>query len=324
MAMEQVNGTGYSIGYKYDHNQNRSTKTCRAGTDYYTYDNQNKLTGVTGTHTKSYGYDSNGNCTSIAVGSGGSPPTTYLTYDYENRVTGMMLPGIRTDSFKYNGNDLRIQKVDSSGTHNYITDGTQVTSDVLSDGFAVYTPGSSERRSGTSAFYHGDAVGSTRDITNSSQTVTDTRRFDGFGMLMSSTGSNPTPFGFAGGEQYQTDSDSGLMLLGERYYDNTTGRFIRRDRAYAGSNWYAYCANNPITGVDPTGLQGPTPVTPTVPIPGKPLPWDNKHSYSNPDNAGKAAVGAAADQGGQYGPELGGWIVPPRQSERTDRHRKER
>ena len=46
---------------------------------------------------------------------------------------------------------------------------------VLADGSAVYTPGLSENRAGTSAYYHGDSIGSNRDITNSSQTVTDTR-----------------------------------------------------------------------------------------------------------------------------------------------------
>jgi RHS repeat-associated protein len=74
-------------------------------------------------------------------------------------------------------------------------------------------------------------------------------------MLAETTGSNPTPFGFAGGEQYQTDTDSGLMLLGHRYYDNTTGRFISRDPAYAGDNWYAYCGNNPLGGTDASGLE---------------------------------------------------------------------
>ena len=53
-------------------------------------------------------------------------------------------------------------------------------------------------------------------------------------MLIASTGSNPTPFGFVGGSQYQTDADSGLMLLGHRYYDASIGRFISRDPIYAG------------------------------------------------------------------------------------------
>jgi len=119
--------------------------------------------------------------------------------------------------------------VDSSGTRNFITDGDSPAAPVLSDGLATYTPGLSERRSTTSAFYHGDALGSTRSITNSSQTVTDTKRYDAFGMTVASTGSNPTPFGFVGGSQYQTDADSGLQLLGHRYYDSSIGRFISRD-----------------------------------------------------------------------------------------------
>ena len=83
-------------------------------------------------------------------------------------------------------------------------------------------------------FYRQIGDGSARSETNSSQSVTDTKRYDAFGMLVASTGSNPTPFGFVGGSQYQTDADSGLMLLGHRYYDASIGRFISRDPAYAG------------------------------------------------------------------------------------------
>ncbi len=119
---------------------------------------------------------------------------------------------------------------------------------------ATFTPGLSGRRSSTSSFYHGDALGSTRSQTSSSQSVTDTKRYDAFGMLIASSGSNPTPFGFVGGSQYQTDADSGLMLLGHRYYDASIGRFISRDPAYAGTNYYAYCENNPLGHTDPTGL----------------------------------------------------------------------
>ena len=246
---DNSHSTGYTIGYTYDHNQNRLTKVLNSVTDTYSYDNQNKLTGVSGSVSKSYYYDSNGNCTSVVSGSN----TTSLSYDYENRVSGITFPSSATNSFSYNGNDLRIKKVDSSGTRNYITDGDSPAAPVLSDGLATFTPGLSERRSSTSAFYHGDALGSTRDITNSSQTVTDTRRTDGFGMSLASTGSNPTPFGFGGAEQYQSDADSGLMLLGERYYDASIGRFISQDPIQAGTNWYAYCGNNPITRVDSSG-----------------------------------------------------------------------
>lgn len=77
---------------------------------------------------------------------------------------------------------------------------------------------------------------------------------DAFGNSLSRTGTNPTPFLFAGQWQYQADSQSGLMLLGNRYYDAEAGRFISKDPIKAGDNWYAYCNNNPLKSIDPKGL----------------------------------------------------------------------
>jgi RHS repeat-associated protein len=62
------------------------------------------------------------------------------------------------------------------------------------------------------------------------------------------------PFGFASQHGYQTDTDTGLMRLGHRYYDASTGRFISRDPIQDGYNWYAYCDNDPVNAVDPVGL----------------------------------------------------------------------
>ena len=84
--------------------------------------------------------------------------------------------------------------------------------------------------------------------------VTDTALYDGFGMTVSRTGSTATPFGFVGAGQYQSDGDSGLMLLGHRMYDTSVGRFISSDPAKAGANWYAYCGDNPLSRTDPSGL----------------------------------------------------------------------
>jgi RHS repeat-associated protein len=248
---DNSHSTGYSLGYSYDHNANRLTKVVGTGSSAVT------TTNTYGAHdqlltsgSKSYGYDSNGNCTSVTAGTS----VTQVAYDYQNRVTGITYPSAATNSFSYNGNDLRMQKVDSAGTANYLCDGTTPASAVLKDGSAVYTPGLSERRGTTSKFYHADALGSTRGITNASQAVTDSVLYDGFGMTVSRTGTTPTPFGFVGKGQYQTDNDSGLMLLGHRYYDASVGRFISSDPAKAGDNWYAYCDNNPLSRIDPSGL----------------------------------------------------------------------
>jgi len=80
--------------------------------------------------------------------------------------------------------------------------------------------------------------------------------YDAFGNLESTTGTPSSPFGFAGKQGYQEDSNSGLKLLGHRYYDPTAGRFITRDHMKSGTNWFTYCDNNPLRKVDPSGFMG--------------------------------------------------------------------
>jgi RHS repeat-associated protein len=46
---------------------------------------------------------------------------------------------------------------------------------------------------------------------------------------------------------------TGLYYFEARYYDPEIGRFISVDPGKDGDNWYAYCRNNPVKYVDPTG-----------------------------------------------------------------------
>jgi len=68
---------------------------------------------------------------------------------------------------------------------------------------------------------------------------------------MSSSGLEPAPFGYRG--EY-TDEETKFVYLRARYYDPKIGRFINEDPALDGLNWYAYCGNDPINRVDPSGL----------------------------------------------------------------------
>ena len=68
---------------------------------------------------------------------------------------------------------------------------------------------------------------------------------------------NLNPFRYRG---YYYDVETGLYFLQTRYYDPEVGRFLNRDSVeYAdpetinGLNLYAYCLNNPVEYVDPTG-----------------------------------------------------------------------
>lgn len=45
----------------------------------------------------------------------------------------------------------------------------------------------------------------------------------------------------------------GLIYFNARYYDPLTGRFLTEDPSRKGVNWYAYCENNPVNRIDPSG-----------------------------------------------------------------------
>ena len=252
-------GTGaYSIGYTYDNAGNRATKVVSGGsTQTYAYDNANKLQTVSvgGTTVKSYTYDNAGNTTSVT-----STGTSTLTWDAESRIVSASLPGSVSNTYTYNGMGQRVGKSDTVGTFTFTRGSDAVAASVLSDSVAAYVQSAnglvSEVRGSTSKFYHTDGLGSTRTLTDGSANTTDVRTTDAFGLIVStaSSGTTATPFGFAGQHGYQQDSDTGLQLLGHRYYDPSTGRFLSRDPVQDGDNWYTYCNNDPVNAIDPEGL----------------------------------------------------------------------
>lgn len=65
------------------------------------------------------------------------------------------------------------------------------------------------------------------------------------------------PYRYCG---YYYDKETDLYYLQTRYYDPETGRFISQDDvsylnpdSINGLNLYAYCSNNPVMAIDPTG-----------------------------------------------------------------------
>ncbi len=108
----------------------------------------------------------------------------------------------------------------------------------------------------TPSFYGYDGGGSVRQLTNTSQTVTDTYDYDAFGNLVNQTGTTPNNYLYRG-EQY--DADLNLYYLRARWYNPVTGRFMTRD-PYAGSLYdpaslhrYNYARSNPSNYLDPSG-----------------------------------------------------------------------
>ena len=80
--------------------------------------------------------------------------------------------------------------------------------------------------------------------------------FGPFGNIEAAKGKTDNHYGFTGKEQDKT----GLHYFAARYYDSRIGRFITPDpsqgylQTLQSQHSYAYCHNNPVNYVDPSGL----------------------------------------------------------------------
>ncbi|GIE94647.1 FG-GAP-like repeat-containing protein [Paractinoplanes rishiriensis] len=128
-------------------------------------------------------------------------------------------------------------------------------------------------------YYHPDRLGTPMIITNETGQLIEVLAHDAFGVVTGAYSQVPDDRDFTGGRK---DDETGLVLLGDRYYDPTIGRFISPDNVVADIgrpqtlNRYAYTTNNPVNRVDPSGHidteagqhQAPPPPPPPPPASG--------------------------------------------------------
>lgn len=111
--------------------------------------------------------------------------------------------------------------------------------------------------------YETNAQGDVTGLVDGSGSEVVNYTYDSWGKLLNIGGSLASivgtinPFRYRG---YYYDTETGLYLLQSRYYNPEIGRFISKDDPsyHVGSsginaNLYAYCSNNPIMRIDPTG-----------------------------------------------------------------------
>jgi RHS repeat-associated protein len=205
-------------------------------------------------------FDHNGNTATKVVGSN----TTTYAWDFENRLTSVTLPGSGgTVTFAYDPFGRRITKVTSTATSVFACDGDNLVEETNSSGAAVarYEPTQNideplaMLRSGATSYFHADGLGSVTSLSSAAGTIANTYTYDSFGKLTASTGSLVNPFQYTARE---SDTETGLYYYRARYYDPTTGRFIREDpiRWFSGTiNFYDYVHNDPGDLIDPLGLK---------------------------------------------------------------------
>ena len=218
--------------------------------------------------TVKYTYDGRGNQISETNETNGTNSiTTTCTYAVTGEMTGLEVSSRGTVTYtqenKYNHEGIRISRTEGCMTRRYYydngivaytKDGTSVSSsNVLSaDGNVLGTYRNSDYYT-----YTKDTQNSTENIIKSDGTLAAAYTYTDFGETSELTGSNFDNEICYTGAVY--DAESGLYYMNARYYNPENGRFISQDM-YRGEldevdQWhlYAYCANNPINYVDPTG-----------------------------------------------------------------------
>jgi RHS repeat-associated protein len=215
------------------------------GMTEYTYDAANRLVMV---DTMPYTWDANGNLLNDG--------TSTYAYNHANRLTGVTR-GAESYAFTYNGLGDRLSQTANGAITQYSLDIASGLTQVLADGTNTYLYGLGRiaQQSATTAYFHGDALGSVRQMTDANGEVVLANAYHPYGESLSSAGEAETSYGFTG----EWRDAGGLIHLRARYYTPSQGRFLSRD-AWEGDysrpmsyNAWLYGFANPVRYVDPTG-----------------------------------------------------------------------
>ena len=97
-------------------------------------------------------------------------------------------------------------------------------------------------------------MGSITHVTDEAGAVLNRYEYDAFGEFTCKEETVANRFAYTG-EQH--DPVAGMYYLRARFYNPVIGRFLQEDTYYGdGLNLYAYCRNNPVGYVDPSGHAG--------------------------------------------------------------------
>ncbi|WP_405062167.1 hypothetical protein OG474_11110 [Kribbella sp. NBC_01505] len=214
-------------------------------------------TGPTGAvSSKTFGYDATGNLNKRTTGG----VDEILNWDPEGHLADTAKGDVKTSAV-YDTEGNRIIRRDSSGTTLYVGE-TEIHLDKSGStvsGTRYYSFGDravAVRTSGKLTWLIGDLHGTPTTTIDSVTQNVQRRRMTPYGVARGAAPvSWPGQRDFHGGTN---DPDTGLVHLGAREYDKSTGRFISVDPIVDNTdpqqmNGYAYANNNPVTYDDSDG-----------------------------------------------------------------------
>ena len=197
-----------------------------------------------------YSYDANGNLTKdLNKGISG------ITYNFLNLPNAVTFSDGSTITYTYGADGTKLRTVHKIGSTTTTTDycGNVIYENgvqkllLTEEGYITLSDSKYH-------YYLKDHQGNNRVVISQSGTVEETSHYYPFGGTFASAG-NVQPYKYNGKEY---DSKKGLNWYdyGARHYDAALGRFETVDPSaenYFNTSLYAYCGNNPISRIDPTG-----------------------------------------------------------------------
>ncbi len=230
--------SGVQTSYTYDARGNLTSITGPSGTTSFTVDPAtNRLLTMTvpGQYTDTWTYDAAGNPLTRTRSQNGTTQLSSYTWDAAGKLSSVIRQGQTTLTFAYA----------PDGTLSRNEQGTQVTT------YAYDFAGVSRETTGSSAityqhngagelvsltwnnqtyYYHFNAHGDTIALSDSTGTPVAQYSYDPWGTLVTNTNpSLPNPYLYCGAWGVRWDADLSLYLMGARWYNPSTGRFVTKD-----------------------------------------------------------------------------------------------
>ena len=273
----------YYNGMHYDMEWEQGRDLAESSFEVQDHSASNQLQWVDKENTIGYSYDADGIRTSKAV--------VVDTYRYRTS-SGSSIVSI-TPGNEVNALDLPIKPYPGETyirflfgtktvTHNYVTQNGKVVRETIDDGVSekvldfiydtagkpfalIYTNGTAESET---YYYVLNLQGDVVKLLDEDGAEVASYRYNAWGKLLSVTDkdgnaitsashiANLNPIRYRG---YYYDAETGFYYLRSRYYDPVNCRFVNADalastgQGFLGCNMFAYCNNNPVNGIDPTG-----------------------------------------------------------------------
>ena len=251
--LQRVDYPAYSEELFYDKAGNRARRLVGGEEELYQYDPRNRLMALTrGGVTAPFQYDNAGNLL--------QDDKARYSYDAFNRT-------VKVETFDGN---VQVNRYDAEGLRHEMEENGRLVRFIFHKGEAVaeqeensnvirlirgselIARSSDSESARTYYHYASDEMGSTTHIVDESGNVQNRYAYDAWGKIEVKEEAVPNRFTYYG---QQIDPITQQYYLRARFYNPVIGRFTQKD-TYRGDglNLYAYCANNPVYYVDPSGL----------------------------------------------------------------------